>query len=485
MEAPPASPTCGPRAGSIPTPTHQLERILGTRSAQRVLGWLAAVDGNGVSRFEQICETYDRPDLPSMQCWKWALPHLAIDWALKRARLDKEVMKAKLFHHHPTVRALSMTARSIAHYGLTVPQRFIAPLMVVWNITRACNLSCQHCYENARSKPERDELTLGEKMGVVDQLASAGVPFLAVAGGEPLVCKDFWPVVEYANKRGIHLTVATNGTLLTPAVAERLVASGVKYVEVSIDSLHPEEHDVFRGRPGSWAKSIEGIRNLVHAGMRTGLAMCFTRKTVGTVDEAVQLAIDLGCKTFSHFNFIPAGRGREIADEDLTPRQREWLIQRLAWHLQEGKINVISTAPQFGRACIVYGSPDGVFAVGHAGKGMGKQTLVLARYVGGCGAGRCYCAIQPNGDVTPCVYIPSRIIGNLRSQRLHNIWDCDLFSVLSDRTDRGGHCRSCDFQAYCGGCRARALAYTGDIKEGDPGCIYNRAAPNVPAQHWA
>jgi radical SAM protein with 4Fe4S-binding SPASM domain len=325
---------------------------------------------------------------------------------------------------------------------------------------------------------------LGEKIGIVDELAMAGVPFLAIAGGEPLVCKDFWPIVEYAYKRGIHLTVATNGTMITPEVAARLVGSGVKYVEVSVDSIRPEEHDAFRGRHGSWAKSMQGIRNLVQAGMRTGFAMCFTRKTLSSVDDAVYFATELGCKTFSHFNFIPTGRGKEITDSDLTPEQRGWLIQRLAWHLQEGKINVISTAPQFGRAYIAYGSAEVTFAIGHVGRGTGKQTMVLARYIGGCGTGRCYCAIQPNGDVTPCVYIPSHAIGNLRSQRLNKIWDCDLFSLLSDRADRGGHCGSCNFRAYCGGCRARALAYTGDITEGDPGCFYNRAESEEPPQHW-
>jgi len=202
--------------------------------------------------------------------------------------------------------------------------------------------------------------------------------------------------------------------------------------------------------------------------------MCFTRKTFLRVDEAVRFAMELGCKTFSHFNFIPTGRGTGIAGDDLTPEQREWLIRRLVWHLQQGKINVISTAPQFGRACVAYGSPEGLFAVGHAGNGPGKQTQVLARYVGGCGAGRCYCALQPNGDVAPCVYIPSLVAGNLRTERLDKIWECDLFTLLSDRTDRGGHCRTCTFRACCGGCRARALAYTSDITEGDPGCIYNR-----------
>ena len=465
------------RAGSRAATRHVLEGILARPVARRFLGWLSVADHNGCSRLERICETYDRPNVPLADRLKWALPHLAIDLGLRWTGASKEVAKTKLFHHHPTVRALALTASSIARYGLTAPQRFSAPLFVVWNITRACNLECQHCYENATHKPERDELTLGEKIGIVDELATAGVPFMAIAGGEPLVCKDFWPVVEHANKRGIHLTVATNGTMITPDVATRLIESGVKYVEVSIDSIRPQEHDAFRRMQGSWAKSIQGIRNLVRAGMRTGFAMCFTQRTFRAVDDAIHFATELGCKTFSHFNFIPTGRGKEITDLDLTPEQREWLIQRLAWHLQQGKINVISTAPQFGRACITYGPTEGAFAVGHVGRGTGKQTLVLARYIGGCGAGRCYCAIQPNGDVTPCVYIPSLVVGNLPNQRLGEIWDCELFRVLSDRADRGGNCGICNFRAYCGGCRARALAYTGNVTEGDPGCIYDRGSP--------
>jgi len=208
--------------------------------------------------------------------------------------------------------------------------------------------------------------------------------------------------------------------------------------------------------------------------MRTGLAMCFTRRNVETVDDAVELAIALGCRTFSHFNFIPVGRGTQMADADLTPSQREWLMRRLVAHLQEGRINIISTAPQFGRACVAYAPPDGVFATGHAGSGKGKQTMILARYVGGCGAGRCYCAIQPNGDVTPCVYISTLKVGSLRRQCLAEIWECSLFGVLSNRSNLHDYCAVCQDRAYCGGCRARAQAYLSDIRAGDPGCKHNR-----------
>lgn len=448
-----------------PGPRHVLEDVLSHPLTRKVLGWITVPGDDGKCFFERLCENYDRD---------WRLATWLIDtfW-IKRAGLDKEYMKFKLFHHRPTVRALALTARSIARYGLTVPQRFAAPLFVVWNFTQACNLSCEHCYQNARHKPDPDELTLEEKIYLVDQLADNFVPFLAIAGGEPLVHRDLFPVLEHANRRGIHLTLATNGTLLKPETAARLKEVGVKYIEVSIDSLDPEQHDAFRGQKGAWQRAVQGIKNSVAAGIRTGLATCFTRHTAHLVDDMVKFAIDLGCQTFSHFNFIPVGRGREIIDADLTPGQREILLRRLTYHLQQGYINVISTAPQFGRSCVLYAPQDGIFATGHAGRGEGRKTMVLSRYIGGCGAGRCYCSVQPNGTITPCVYMSSEKVGNIREATLAEIWNNRLFAVLSDREDRGDHCGVCDYRAYCGGCRARALAYTGDVTAGDPGCSFN------------
>jgi MoaA/NifB/PqqE/SkfB family radical SAM enzyme len=184
----------------------------------------------------------------------------------------------------------------------------------VWNITQACNLSCKHYYQNARHKPDSDELTTEQKLNLIDQMGQEYVPFVAFAGGEPLVTRDFWQVLDRCAKRGIHVTLATNGTLLTPEMCQRLKDANVKYIEVSLDSINPEEHDTFRGLKGAWARTVQGIRNSVATGVRTGIACCFTRRTAHTVDDVVKFAIDLGCKTFSHFSFIPVGRGRDIVD---------------------------------------------------------------------------------------------------------------------------------------------------------------------------
>ena len=458
---------------SLPKTHHALEDILSRPSVRKALLWMTRRGSDGKTFLESLCENYDNPNVDRWTRLRWGVPHWAINLALKQAGLDKETMKQHLFHHPPTVKSLTLTAKSIGTHGLTVPQRFTAPLFTVWNITQACNLTCKHCYQDAKHKPLADELTTAEKLDLLDQMADEFVPFVAFAGGEPLIARDLWEVLAHCRKRGFHVTIATNGILLTPEMCARLKEAGVKYIEVSIDSMIPEEHDEFRGMKGAWARSIQGIRNSVAAGIRTGMATCFTRETVHTVDEVVKFAIDLGCKTFAHFNFIPVGRGKEIMHHDLTPGQRELLMRKLQRHLADGKVSVISTAPQFGRSCIVYGSDEGVFATGHAGKGEGRKTMVLSRYIGGCGAGRCYCSIQPNGIINACVYIPSEEVGDVRRQSFKQIWDNALFDTLSDRDDRGDHCGVCDYKHYCGGCRARAVSYTGDIQAGDPGCVYN------------
>ena len=461
------------RTVSLPEAHHILEDILARPSVRKALLWMTRRDPEGKCFFIRLCENYKNPQADFWTRLKWSLPHWAIDLGLWKTGLNKETMKQKLFHHPSTVKALTLTAKSIATYGLTVPQRYTAPMFPVWNITQACNLACKHCYQNASHKPAADELTTDEKLNLIDQMGEEFVPFVALAGGEPLVLRDLWKVLERCTQRGLHITLATNGTMLTPEICARLKAANVNYVEVSLDSLDPKEHDQFRGMKGAWARTVQGIRNSVAAGLRTGMACCFTHETVDSADDLVKFAIDLGCNTFSHFNFIPVGRGREIVASDLTPGQREVLLQKLQRHLDESKIIMVSTAPQFGRACILYGAEEGLFATGHAGRGPGKKTMVLSRYIGGCGTGRCYCAIQPNGIITPCVYIPRVKVGDLRRQTLAQIWDNPLFATLSDREDRGDHCGVCDYRHYCGGCRARAFAYTGDMQAGDPGCVYN------------
>lgn len=142
---------------------HRFEDYLAKTYMQEFLGLLTRRNGDGRCYLEEVFESYDRPDLNLRQRLKFAVPHRAIEVFRTRAGVNKEILKAKVFHHHPTVRALVNTARSIAKFGLTVPQRFSAPLILVWNYTQACNLTRKHCYQEAGHKPLADELTTDQK----------------------------------------------------------------------------------------------------------------------------------------------------------------------------------------------------------------------------------------------------------------------------------------------------------------------------------
>jgi radical SAM protein with 4Fe4S-binding SPASM domain len=373
-----------------------------------------------------------------------------------------------------------VVARSVAEFGLTVPQRFVAPLFAVWNFTNRCNLACRHCYQDSEHNTLDNELTLAEKLDTIDQLGENHLPMLAFSGGEPTISKDLLPALRRAKQWGMHTTLATNGTTITAKLAARLAEAGLRYVEISLDSVDAERHDAFRGIRGMWERAVRGARNVVATeGLRLGIAMCVHQGNFHEVGEMIRFAEDLGAGCFAHFNFIPVGRGLKMVAGDITPQQREELLAMLNAKMQGGSLGVISTAPQLGRVCLAGAAVNGGrMTCSHAGSGSGTKARVVAKYLGGCGAGRTYMCIEPNGNVTPCVYLPHRVMGNVREKGIADIFRESVFwEVLNDRDRRLHHCEVCALRNYCGGCRARADAYYGQLHAGDPGCIFN-------ARHW-
>ena len=457
---------------------HPLERCLGRRPFRHLLGLLSRQDGQGRTPLERIIASYRNETAPRLDRVKYWLFHRFID--LMRGDLSVETFRKRLAGHEPTVRGLVIVARSVAEFGLTVPQKFVAPLFAVWNFTNRCNLACRHCYQDSERAAIDGELTREEKLDLVDQMGRAHLPMLAFSGGEPTISPDLLAVLRRAKRHGMHLTLATNGTTMSEKLAAELADAGLRYVEISLDSVHPERHDAFRGRQGLWEQAVRGAKIVTATeGLRLGIAMCVHRGNVDEVEEMIRLAEDLGAGCFAHFNFIPVGRGLRMVAGDITPQQRERLLETLNRKMQAGGIGVISTAPQLGRVCLAGAAVgDARVTCSHAGSGSGAKARVVAKYLGGCGAGRTYVCIEPQGDVTPCVYLPHRVMGNVRSRPLMEIFRQSVFwRILNDRDRRLHHCEVCAFRSYCGGCRARADAYFGQLHAGDPGCIFN-------AKHW-
>lgn len=372
----------------------------------------------------------------------------------------------------PVRRGLALILRGIAEYGITVPQKLPAPFLIVWNFTNMCNLKCKHCYQRA-DKPMPDELSLEDKLDVLRQLDEAGVAAIAFSGGEPTIHPHFLRVASEASSRDIYVSIATNGTVITREYADKLKSAGVRYVEVSIDSADPKRHDSFRGIEGSWERAIRGVKASVEAGLTVGIATTLTKTNVEEIEDVVKLGEELGVKRIIFFNFIPVGRGEDIIHWDLTPEEREEALRTIYRLARKSSVEVATTAPQLARVAFIESKCESVSPT-HFVVRDDPGLKSLADFIGGCGAGRIYAAVQPNGDVTPCVFYPV-IVGNLKDHSFRDIWEhTELFKLLRNRSLLKDPCGSCQFVYVCGGCRARAYAYTGDPTGPDPGCIMAR-----------
>jgi len=319
-----------------------------------------------------------------------------------------------------------------------------------------------------------EELSTREALALVDDLSRAGVAILAFSGGEPLMREDFFGIAEHAMDEGMYVSLASNGTLITPHVAARLHDIGIEYVEISLDGKDAEKHDSLRGVSGAFEKSTAGIKNCLAAGIYTCVATTITQDNYRDLPEIYSLSRKLGAGRFMSFNFIPTGRGQEIMDKDLTPEQREEVLRfLLKMNEDPNSPEALSTAPQFARVAVESGSegiPVGHFRLGEELRG---PAGTLAEFIGGCGAGRLYCSIEPSGDVQPCVFLPI-VVGNVRDTAFDEIWrESPLLNHLRMRKELKGACATCESKNLCGGCRARAWAYYSDLDAPDPGCIKN------------
>jgi radical SAM protein with 4Fe4S-binding SPASM domain len=339
----------------------------------------------------------------------------------------------------------------------------LRPSIVSWNLTRLCNERCQHCYLNASPHASRsDELSSAECVEVLAQLEFLAAGALIIfTGGEPLLRADIYDLATEAQRRGFTVVVGTNGIRLTPDRLARLREAGVQGVALSLDSLHPEVHDAFRGRPGAWRATRRSIECLREEGFPFVLQTTVSRTNLAELPDLVALAAESGARTHNLYFLVPTGRG-ETFTSDITPAEYEGLLLDIhRWQETHAGRLLISAkcAPHYQRV-LWEEDPDSPYL----------RTFDAG--AGGCPAAMHYLGIRPNGDVTPCPYLPV-CGGNLRDQPLTTIWhDSDLFRRLRRRHTLDNRCGACEFRLLCGGCRARAYGVVGDVMAEDPWCGY-------------
>ena len=453
--------------------------IFGNRVARIILSRLLKKDPSGYrTRLEHVLAMMANPDekkkSKAFGCMvDYYFSKFFLDIAVKAMHLGEDEIIEGL--KDPAVRrGTELVFRSLLQYGVTVPQKLAAPFLVVWNFTNLCNLRCKHCYQNAGEAQLSRELTLEEKLRVIDQIDEMGMPLIALSGGEPTIHPDFIPVVREGARRGIYMAVATNGIRFADEeFAKKAIEAGLRYVEISLDSTNPEKHDEFRGVKGAWRKTVEGIKNVVRLGegkVSTGIAMTLTKLNLDEIESMVRLGEELGVTRVIFFNFVPTGRGREALELDLSPEEREEALKRIYREATRSSVQVVSTAPQLARVSWQMSEGSDVLPT-HFTIPKSKTLKAVAEFIGGCGAGRIYMAIQPDGIVTPCVFLPIPV-GDLRKDKLRDIWEkSKVINDLKDKDLLKPPCGECEYRYVCGGCRARAYAYFGDYLAADPGCL--------------
>jgi radical SAM protein with 4Fe4S-binding SPASM domain len=321
-------------------------------------------------------------------------------------------------------------------------ERFV-PLVMSYNVTRECNMKCSHCYINATETKLENELTTEEAKDVIDQIYKVSSPLLILSGGEPLLRPDIYELIAYGAKKGLKIGLGSNGYLIDDAVAKKLKDAGVATVSISIDSSIPAQHDEFRGVEGAWQKAVDACKALRENNVLVQVNTTLTHDNYDQIDDIMTLAESIGVENFHLFFLVPTGRGVKL--EDISPEKYEEMITKTFAKVHRHKLNVRpSCAPQFMRIA----------------QGMG---LDMRQWVRGCLAGMHYCRIYPNGDVTPCPYLPIKL-GNLREQSFKDIWfNSPVFKSLRNPNCLEGKCGECEFKIICGGCRARAYGLSGDF----------------------
>jgi len=375
---------------------------------------------------------------------------------------------------------------------------------VSWNLTQRCNLECAHCYMSAHAGADtRGELTTDECRRVIDEIARVNPNvFLILTGGEPLLRRDIFDVAGYASAKGFTTVLGTNGVLLREREARQMRENGVLGASISLDSTDRVKHDGFRRLPGAWDGAVRATRVLTDAGLDFSLHMSVTDWNVGEVPAMIDLARELGAKVLNFFFLVRTGRGRDLTDIDAAAYERILTYLAKAQGVGQGPPGFVRQMLGAAAAVLPGGvSPDRPAAgfedpwstpVGRADGllirakcaphfrrilwELNPSSPLLKNYAhGSCPAGKYYCRITPEGDVTPCPYMPVAA-GNLRAAPFDELWrTAPAFDALRDPR-LGGRCGACEFSKVCGGCRCRAYATYGDYLAEDPACGYQPGA---------
>ena len=337
--------------------------------------------------------------------------------------------------------------------------------LVAWELTRSCNLACVHCRAAAQDRPYEGELTEAECRRVMDEIAEIAKPIIIMTGGEPLLRGDVFDLAQYGNDLGFRMTMATNGTLLTPQIVQKLIGSGIQRISVSLDGATAQSHDAFRKVDGAFESALRGIALAREAKLDFQINTTITHENIEQFHKIHELAVSLGAVAHHIFMLVPMGRGKDLAKEAISAARYE---EALHWfYEQRGKTPLqlkATCAPHYYRILRERAKSEG--------QEINFQTFGLDAVTRGCLGGSSFVFISHVGQVQPCGYLEVAS-GNIREESFKQIWEnSPVFRDLRDLKRYRGKCGKCEYIRFCGGCRARAYEAAGDYLAEEPLCLY-------------
>ena len=344
--------------------------------------------------------------------------------------------------------------------------------VVVWNMTRRCNLNCIHCYSSSQNIRYSNELTTDEGKKLISDLASFGSPVLLFSGGEPMIREDLPELAEFAVDQGMRVVLSTNGTLLTRELAYTFKKIGVSYVGVSVDGME-KTHDGFRGVKGAFDMTLKGIRICRDEGIKVGMRVTMNRKNVADIPALFELIETENIPRACFYHLVYSGRGSRLVNEDLSPDEKrrvlDLIMDKTMDMFNRGKPKEILTVDNHADGPYVY------MRLLEEDPERAREAMSLLMVNEGNSSGSGIGCVSWDGEVHADQFWRGVSFGNVRERPFSEIWmdtSNELMFRLKDRKRYvKGRCADCRWLDICGGnFRARAEAVTGDIWAPDPAC---------------
>jgi Fe-coproporphyrin III synthase len=344
--------------------------------------------------------------------------------------------------------------------------------VVVWNVTRRCNLRCVHCYSQSEDRGYSGELSLDKGKSLIDDLAGFGSPVILFSGGEPLIRPDILDLIRYATQQGRRAVLSTNGTLITPTLAEKLKDIGLSYVGISLDGLQ-ETHDAFRGFPGTFARVMAAIKNCQDVGLKVGLRFTINKRNFKDIPGIFDLVEEKRIPRICFYHLVYAGRGTDLINEDLDHSRTREVVDLIL-----DRTRMLHDKGQPVEVLTVDNHADGPYTYMRLMKEDPKraaEVLQLLQMNEGNNSGRGIGCVSWDGSVHADQFWRHHSFGNVRQRPFSEIWTDPSDELLMKLKEKKKHvkerCAKCHWLDICGGnFRVRAEAISGDVWAPDPAC---------------